>query len=304
MGMIKALLLTALMLVPLLPVKAISEPSDEPFDYTRTMAIYHMVEGGGHIYVRPRGYHHLHGFIMIYESLDQYIVELANPENQSFMSPGSQPVLDEFVLVNDVSQKRYFLKKYWLGDGESWVPMSGADYDRLRRIIDGRHTLGSVSTPENGLEKHTKEIHERSTLNDYSGYEWEGENVSQDPIWTEAAGPTERESSATEGAETTEDQVDRRLDAPAQRVNLPKEEKATVGAAAPDRQREKPSATSTVREPQPTKEVLTLDEGENAGSGGTKEALKTEKSESGLWTWISTLFILLLGGFLYIRRKS
>lgn len=167
----KSILLGAVLLLSLSAEDGAPESGANEFDFRKTIAIYHMVEGGGIIYKRPWEYYEKHGFIIVYEALDQYLAELENPLNQNFMQPDGLPMLDEFVFVNDVAQKTYVLKEYWFGDGENWVPMSHGDYMKLRSMIDDRRDLGGSVTRTEALSAATAQIH-NSAQNADSAYGW------------------------------------------------------------------------------------------------------------------------------------
>lgn len=167
----KGILRKAVLLISLSVERGVPESVPDQFEFRRTIAIYHMVEGGGIIYKRPWEYYEKHGFIIVYEALDQYLAELENPLNKKFMQPGGLPVLDEFVFVNDVSQKTYVLKEYWLGDDENWVPMSHGDYMKLRSMIDDRRDLGRSITRTEALSAATAQIH-KSAQDADSDYGW------------------------------------------------------------------------------------------------------------------------------------
>lgn len=279
---------------------ASSESSDEPFDFRRTMAIYHMVEGGGHIYVRPREYFNRHGFIIIYEALDQYIAELENPDNQRFIDPGAQPVLDEFVLVNDVTQRSYFLKEYWLGDGENWVPMSRSDYNSLRSMIDDRHASGSVPTPEDRLTISSDRIHARSALNDYSGYEWEAENVPQERLWTDGDDVISESDSEQRPADTSEQRDEEATGTPTQDEHNEETEERDVPSS---RQPDESASTTIVEAPRAVEKRATAESTAPTDSAGAQQAREQEEANGKVWIWFAILSILLLGGFLYSRRR-
>lgn len=302
MEIMKAPLLTMLILVLLSPIKATSESSDEAFDFRTTMAIYHMVEGGGHIYVRPREYFNRHGFIIIYEALDQYIVELDNPNNQRFLDPGPQPVLDEFVLVNDVSQKSYFLKEYWLGDGENWMPMSRSDYNNLRSMVDKRAS-GSRPTPADGLEAYAKEIHERSAYNDYSGYEWEGNNVRQERLWTDRTDVASEKDSEKRPIEASEERDEKPVETPTQKEPEPLDEEAAANDLSSSRQPGESASTNIAEEPRTVERRAAAESTTRTDSAGVQQVQEQEQASGRVWIWFAILSLLLLGGSLYIRRK-
>lgn len=155
----------AVLLVPLSAVAGVPDSNSDQFDFTETLWIYHMVDGGGIIYQAPLEYHPEQsgslGPVIVYEALDQYMAELGDPHKPDFfIQPGEkQPILDKFVFVTGVSQKTYLLKENWLGDGKKWVPMHPEDYKNLRRMIDSRRAgHGSLNSVES-LEKKTAEVH-------------------------------------------------------------------------------------------------------------------------------------------------
>lgn len=60
-----SILLAVLLAMPLL---AITEEGPQIFEYRRTVAIYHLMNGGGIIYVQPSEYDENQGFIRISQS--------------------------------------------------------------------------------------------------------------------------------------------------------------------------------------------------------------------------------------------
>lgn len=148
----RALAPLASMLLSAIATNAVSESASEKFLFKETVAIYHMVEDGAVIYVRPDEYDENQGFIKVYEALDQYLAELSTPGNQSFFPSEEQPIIGELMLVGRNSEKKYFLKDGWLGDGENWVPMNGSDYKSLWSFVERRRRHpGSVTSMEQML---------------------------------------------------------------------------------------------------------------------------------------------------------
>lgn len=147
-----------------LSMEAVSDPV--PFEFNKTVAIYHLTQDGGIIYTRPSEYNEAQGFIVMYEAMDQYLGELGNPSSNTFLHPDEQPVLEEFLLVNGATTKTYFLKEGWLGDGEQWVPMNQDDYAKLTDMIAHRKDLAGSRTSTEGLEEFTSQIHQAARENE------------------------------------------------------------------------------------------------------------------------------------------
>lgn len=140
----------------------LSETNAERFEFRETVAIYHLMGAAGIIYLRPDEYDENQGFIRVYEALDDYLAEFDSTTGDAFLDPMEQPILDEFLFVNGSSQKNYFLKEGWIGDGEKWVPMSGSDYKKLKDMIDGRKNVDGSLTDADGLTDFTARIRERA----------------------------------------------------------------------------------------------------------------------------------------------
>ena len=140
--------------------RVLSETNPEQFEFRETVAIYHLMDNGGIIYLRPDEYDENQGFIRIYEALDEYLAELDSTTGDVFLNPVEQPILDEFRFVNGSAQTNYFLKDGWIGVGEKWVPISGSDYKKLRSTIDGRKNLDGSLTDADGLADFTARIHD------------------------------------------------------------------------------------------------------------------------------------------------
>lgn len=130
----------------------------ERYEFERTVAIYHLVDDGGIIYLRPSDYYGAQGFIRIYEALDEYLFELEASVVDTVLDPTGLPLLDEFLFVNGKESKQYFLKNGWLGDGDRWVAVGHEDYKAIRNVVDERKNVPGSKTASDELRDFTAKI--------------------------------------------------------------------------------------------------------------------------------------------------
>lgn len=165
----KSLIPIVSVLLSAMSMGGVAEPFSEEFAFSESVAIYHMVENGAVIYARPDEYDENQGFIKVYEVLDQYLAELENPADKAFLPSEEKPVVGEFMLVNRDSEKKYFLREGWLGDGKNWVPMDGSDYETLWSVVDGRRSDSRSVTSTEELAAYTARVREATELDGTPG---------------------------------------------------------------------------------------------------------------------------------------
>lgn len=293
-------------LAPLLAVAAVPELSSDRFDFTETLWIYHMVDGGGIIYQAPIEYHPENsgslGSVIVYEALDQYMAELGDPHKpEFFIQPGEeQPILDKFVFVTGVSQKTYLLKENWLGDGKKWVPMHPEDYEKLRSMIDSRRAGHGNLNPVEALEKFTAEVHSSGQQDVPPA--WQPVQAHQEETPAEDSANNERVSHGSSEPPVVNDSH--------QRENDPINEKNLKGQS--DDSGPTVSHSDGITEKQLSKDQgASVEDGESdnaspdqpLGAAGTVGATGADKLKNGKWKLVVILSVLLLCYFLYVRKK-
>lgn len=263
-----------------------SDPSPVSFEFSKTVAIYHLTKDGGIIYTRPSEYNEQQGFIRLYEAMDQYLVELNNPSGSPFLHPEEQPVVGEFLLVNGTATKKYFLKEGWLGDGEQWVPMSQDDYARLTDMLAQRKNLAGSNTTAEGLEEFTARIHEAAQENEILEFGKKFERDDDQKVEVSSPETDEQESSSARNTSDTEEIIQDR--------GYVQSESVDSTETSPER----------IAKPLPVsndKEILDKVE-PNDNSQDQDESMQTNGSDYN-WKGAVVLIILIAGCFLYFRRK-
>lgn len=158
----KSLMYSIFILTFATPFVAFGESESELFDFRKTLAIYHLLDDGAIIYVRPEGYSESQAFIRIYETLDNYLAELEQHEIDISINPDDLPLVDELMFLNWKTQKLYRLKEGWLGDGNRWVPITASDYNKVKATLEVRKNRDESKTGKKDLSDFTKRINGRS----------------------------------------------------------------------------------------------------------------------------------------------
>ncbi|WP_027330712.1 hypothetical protein [Marinimicrobium agarilyticum] len=292
----------AVLLVPLSAVAGVTDSSSDRFDFTETLWIYHMVDEGGIVYQAPIEYNERVGSVIVYEALDQYMAELGDPhEPEFFIQPSEeQPVLDKFVFVTGVSQKTYFLKDHWLGDGKKWVPMHPEDYKKLRSMIDSRRAGHGNLNPVEALEKFTEEVHSSGQQDVPPA--WQPVQEHQEETPTEESANNQRPSHGSSEPPVVNDSHESENDS----IN----EKSLKGQS--DNSGPTVSHSDGIAEKRLSKdqEASIEDEGSpNAppdqplGAEGADAATGADELKNGNWNLVAIFSVLFLCYFLYARKK-
>lgn len=271
--------------------------ASDNFRFDQTIAIYHMVEAGGIIYVRPDEYDENQGFIKIYEALDQYLADLQQTQSTAFSPPDEQPLKSELILVNGEFDKKYLLKEGWLGDGENWVPMDRSDYQILWDLIDGRRNLPGSATAADELAEFTARLQAATDPTDIPAFDVQFGKSQK----TNLQATTTSENAGTDKMEPKErkgtDDLPNNFSLPGS-GQIPATEKTPVEAT--------PTSTSAAAaaEHSPTKQAAAPQQGDDP-SGPYPHHQNAEKAFA-LQNWQVIALISLATGLLmlFLRRQS
>jgi hypothetical protein len=107
---------------------------DEGFDYSRTVRIIQVVEGGGYVYGLPRLFsiHEVgpkNRFIQLYEMLTKYADRFESP----LIDLG--PAEHELLLINLSVRRKILVGDSWLSDGVGYAILEDRDNQILQRIL-------------------------------------------------------------------------------------------------------------------------------------------------------------------------
>lgn len=289
---------TSLLIIICLSLGALNSSAasaSDNFRFDQTIAIYHMVETGGVIYVRPDEYDENQGFIKIYEALDQYLADLQQRKSTAFSPPNEQLLKSELILVNGEFDKKYLLKEGWLGDGENWVPMANSDYQILWDFLDERKNLPGSTTAAEELANFTARLQAATDPTDIPAFDVQfGKSQKANLQATAASEDAEADKTEPQDRKSADD-LPNDFSLPGSGP-IPATEKTPVEAT--------PTSTSAAAaaEHSPTKQAAVLQRGDDP-SGPSAQHQNAERAFA-LQNWQLITLISLVTGLLmlFIRR--
>lgn len=127
--------------------KSLAQDNQQPFDYTKTVWIIHVIEGSGIVYGRPEPeeYDPRQGLIYIYEILIKYVYSMQDLNASS--SPNSLNVSHELILMNGVTEQRLLIGEHWISDERNIAVMSEVDYNNLKEWLKKREKNEDYKNP-------------------------------------------------------------------------------------------------------------------------------------------------------------
>ncbi|HOY24751.1 MAG TPA: hypothetical protein PK002_16460 [Cellvibrio sp.] len=127
--------------------RTFAQENQQPFDYTKTVWIIHVIEGGGIVYGRPEPeeYDPRQGLIYIYEILIKYVYSMQDL-NASRL-PNSLNVTHELILMNGLTEQRLLIGEHWISDERSIAVMSEVDYNNLKEWLKKREKNEDYKNP-------------------------------------------------------------------------------------------------------------------------------------------------------------
>ena len=149
----RALLLSSLYLFS----SAYAQSDD--FNYSTAVSLILQEDSGGHIFRRPDYESPRNFFILIYEIVGKYAIQMQPQHDGLSLDLSSLPIEEKILVINHQSQKLLFLGDHWIGDGERFAIMDSRDYNVLKGYFAQTRKHRGQPTKQSGLAKYIGKIH-------------------------------------------------------------------------------------------------------------------------------------------------
>ncbi|HSC69613.1 MAG TPA: hypothetical protein VLC79_18110 [Cellvibrio sp.] len=152
-------LLTKNLLILLFLIPSCIHAQADDFNYSTAVALILREESGGHIFQRPDYDAPKNFFIIIYDIVGKYALQMQPQHSGLTLDISSLPVEEEMLVINHKATKLLFLGDHWIGDGERFAIVEDKDYQRLTGLFAETRKHRERPAPKGGLANYISDIH-------------------------------------------------------------------------------------------------------------------------------------------------